>query len=66
MILGLGCGEPHGSAEILLKAALEAAQAGGAEVALVRLNELSLPTGGESPSRTTRRGCGSASSPATG
>jgi multimeric flavodoxin WrbA len=49
MILGLGCGEPHGSAEILLKAALEAAQTGGAEVALVRLNELSLPTGGESP-----------------
>jgi multimeric flavodoxin WrbA len=44
-ILGLGCGQPRGSAEILLKAALRAAAAPGAEVELVRLDELRLPSG---------------------
>ena len=44
-ILGLGCGRPHGSAEILLKAALRAAEDQGAEVELVRLDELRLPSG---------------------
>ena len=45
-VLGLGCGQPHGSAEILLKAALRAAEDQGAEVELVRLDELRLPSGG--------------------
>jgi multimeric flavodoxin WrbA len=45
-VLGLGCGQPHGSAEILLKAALQAAQGEGAAVELVRLDELRLPSGG--------------------
>src|SRR5277367_3844461 len=45
-VLGLGCGQPHGSAEILLKAALRAAEEEGAEVELVRLDELRLPSGG--------------------
>jgi multimeric flavodoxin WrbA len=45
-VLGLGCGQPRGSAEILLKAALRAAQGEGAEVELVRLDELRLPSGG--------------------
>jgi multimeric flavodoxin WrbA len=44
-MLGLGCGQPHGSAEILLKAALRAAGDQGAEVELVRLDELRLPSG---------------------
>ncbi len=44
-VLGLGCGQPHGSAEILLKAALRAAEGEGADVELVRLNELRLPSG---------------------
>ena len=44
-MLGLGCGQPHGSAEILLKAALQAAEDQGAEVELVRLDELRLPSG---------------------
>jgi multimeric flavodoxin WrbA len=41
-LLGLGCGEPDGSAEILLKAALMAAEPHG-EVELVRLADLRLP-----------------------
>jgi len=45
-VLGLGCGQPHGSAEILLKAALRAAQDEGAAVELVRLDELRLLGGG--------------------
>jgi multimeric flavodoxin WrbA len=45
-VLGLGCGQPRGSAEILLKAALKAAEEAGAEVGLVRLDELRLPSGG--------------------
>lgn len=44
-ILGIGCGRPDGSAEIVLKAALRAAEDLGAEVALVRLDELRLPSG---------------------
>jgi multimeric flavodoxin WrbA len=43
-VLGLSAGNPAGSAEILLQVALAAAEAEGAEVALVRLHELSLPT----------------------
>lgn len=42
-VLGLGAGNPEGSAEILLRLALEAAAAEGAEVALIRLDELDLP-----------------------
>ena len=42
-VLGLGAGNLGGSAEILLKAALETAGEEGAEVALVRLDELALP-----------------------
>ena len=45
-ILGLGCGQPNGSAEILLKAALRAAEETGAQVEFVRLDELRLPSGG--------------------
>ncbi|MGB6582375.1 MAG: NAD(P)H-dependent oxidoreductase [Streptosporangiaceae bacterium] len=44
-VLGLGCGQPHGSAEILLKAAVRAAEGEGADVQLVRLDELRLPSG---------------------
>ena len=44
-LLGLGCGQPRGSAEILLKSALRAAEAQGAEVELVRLDGLRLPSG---------------------
>jgi len=44
-VLGLGCGQPRGSAEILLKAALRAAEDEGAKVELVRLDELRLPSG---------------------
>ena len=43
-VLGLSAGNPDGSAEILLKLALQAAEAEGAEVALVRLHDLALPT----------------------
>jgi len=42
-LLGLSAGNPDGSAEILLKAALGAAVETGAEVALVRLGDLHLP-----------------------
>jgi multimeric flavodoxin WrbA len=45
-VLGLGCGQPRGSAEILLKAALKAAEEAGAGAGLVRLDELRLPSGG--------------------
>jgi len=62
-VLGLGCGQPHGSAEILLKAALRAAQDEGAAVELVRLDELRLP---RTPSRTTPGGCGTGWPSATG
>lgn len=43
-VLGLSAGNPDGSAEILLKLALQAAEAEGASVALVRLHDLALPT----------------------
>jgi multimeric flavodoxin WrbA len=43
-VLGLSASNANGSAEILLKLALQAAEAEGAEVALVRLQDLSLPT----------------------
>ena len=47
-LLGLSCGRPRGSAEILLKQALRAASAAdGVEVALVRLEELQVPSGPE-------------------
>jgi multimeric flavodoxin WrbA len=42
-LLGLGAGNPGGSAEILLKSALRAGAESGAEVALIRLDELDLP-----------------------
>jgi multimeric flavodoxin WrbA len=41
-LLGLGCGQPNGSAEILLKAALQSAEETGANVELVRLAELDV------------------------
>src|SRR4051794_40009836 len=44
-VLGLGCGQPDGSAEILLTTALRAAEEAGASVASVRLEELRLPSG---------------------
>ena len=52
-VLGLGCGRPHGSAEILLKAALRAAQDEGAAVELVRLDELRLLGGGAEDTEDT-------------
>ena len=42
-VLGLSAGNAGGSAEILLGVALAAAEAEGAEVALVRLDDLELP-----------------------
>lgn len=48
-VLGIGCGQPDGSAEILLKAALKAAEDAGAAVELVRLDELRLPSGPDAP-----------------
>jgi multimeric flavodoxin WrbA len=44
-LLGIGCGQPNGSAEILLKAALRAAEEAGAGVELARLDELRIPSG---------------------
>jgi multimeric flavodoxin WrbA len=41
-VLGLACGQPQGSAEILLKAALMAAEAHGS-VELVRLDDVRIP-----------------------
>ncbi len=43
-VLGLSAGNPGGSAELVLKIALQAAEAKDAEVALVRLQDLELPT----------------------
>jgi multimeric flavodoxin WrbA len=43
-VLGLSCGPADGSSELLLKAALQAAEAHGAEVAHVRLADLRLST----------------------
>ena len=44
-LLGLNAGSAGGNTEIVLKAALRAAQAEGAEVELVRLDDLHLPSG---------------------
>jgi multimeric flavodoxin WrbA len=44
-VLGLGCGRPGGSAELLLVSALRAAATEGADVELVRLDDLALPSG---------------------
>jgi multimeric flavodoxin WrbA len=44
-LLGIGAGSPAGSAEIVLKEALRAAEGEGAVVELVRLDELALPSG---------------------
>jgi multimeric flavodoxin WrbA len=49
MLLGLSCGNATGSAEILLKAALMAAEDAGATVELVRLDELRIPSGPDAP-----------------
>lgn len=54
-LLGLSAGNPDGSAEILLKVALGAAVAEGAEVALVRLDDLVLPTRPVGPGQATGR-----------
>ena len=62
-VLGLGAGNPGGSAEILLQVALAAAADEGADIALVRLDDLALPTRPVGPptreaARTTAPGCG--------
>jgi multimeric flavodoxin WrbA len=44
-LLGLNAGSINGNTEIVLKEALRAAEAAGAEVELVRLEELRLPSG---------------------
>lgn len=44
-LLGVSAGAPDGSAEILLKSALQEAEAEGAVVEIVRLAELTLPSG---------------------
>jgi multimeric flavodoxin WrbA len=44
-LIGLSCGNAGGSAEILLSRALLAAQGAGADVGLVRLDDLFLPAG---------------------
>jgi multimeric flavodoxin WrbA len=49
LLLGLACGQPRGSAEILLKCALTAAAETGADVELLRLDDLHLPSGPDAP-----------------
>ena len=44
-VLGLSAGNPGGSAEILLKAALRAAEESGAAVSMVRIDDLNLSVG---------------------
>jgi multimeric flavodoxin WrbA len=46
-VLGLSAGNPGGSAEILLKEALKAAEESGATVELVRIDDLDLSVGPE-------------------
>ena len=46
-LLGLSCGNENGSPEVLLKAALMAAEAEGAEVRMIRLLDLDLPADGD-------------------
>ena len=50
-VLGLSAGNPDGSAEILIKIALGSAAEAGADVALVRLDDVSLPTRPVGPGR---------------
>lgn len=57
-VLGLGAGNPEGSAEILLRLALQAAAAEGAETALVRLDELDLPLRPVAPGQEASEGDG--------
>ena len=52
-VLGLSCGNPDGSAEILLKVALAAAEAEGASAALLRLDDLELPVRPVGPDSAT-------------
>src|SRR6185437_11937788 len=47
-LLGLGAGTPGGSAEIVLDVALRAVESEGADVELVRLDDLNLPSGPDS------------------
>jgi multimeric flavodoxin WrbA len=44
-VLGISAGAANGSAEILLEAALMEAEATGAEVALLRIDDMRIPTG---------------------
>lgn len=44
-LLGVSAGAPDGSAEILLKSALQEAEAAGAAVEIIRLADLELPSG---------------------
>ena len=46
-VLGLSCGNADGSPEVLLKAALMAAEDAGAEVRMVRLQDMDLPDDGD-------------------
>jgi multimeric flavodoxin WrbA len=50
-ILGLSAGNPGGSAEILLQAALATAAETGADIALIRLDDLRLPVRPVAPGR---------------
>ncbi|MFQ6328158.1 flavodoxin family protein [Nocardia sp. CWNU-33] len=45
IVLGLSCGQPGGSAELLLTAALSAAREGGMDARLVRLDDLEIAPG---------------------
>lgn len=44
-LLGISAGQPHGSAEILLKSALRAAETEGAAIEMIGLADLDLPDG---------------------
>ena len=48
-LLGLSAGNAGGSAEILLKEALQGAEEAGADIAMVRLGELNLSVGPDAP-----------------
>lgn len=49
ILLGASAGRPDGSAEILLKAALKSSESAGAQVRIVRMAELRLPSGVDDP-----------------
>ena len=51
-VLGLSAGNADGSAEILLKIALQEAEADGAQTALLRLDDVRLPTRPLTPGQT--------------